>query len=456
MSFATRLLGMLWLPAACGFPRPADVPEPITCTPNEFIACDGNSAQTCNATGDGAIIEDCGVAGCNDDAKRCNRCVPSSDACGATASEIDHCGPDGLPAGQQACSLACLTTPNAHCAYLEPRYLPNVCDAAATMPMFDITANVSFDTGLDINCNGGIVHQDGAADICIVRYDMIHIARSSTLSVAGSRALALIADRAQLIDGVLDASAHGFTPGPGGSGMASGDRVTSTAGGGGAGFATAGAAGGSTTMDGAGGAGGSRITDPALLTVLVGGSTPIRGVGIAPLAGGGGGAVTLIACRGQLSISGTLWAGGGGGAGGKSGVVAGEVFAGAGGGAGGNVVLQGLSIVVTGQVYANGGAGGAGYPGSGPDAQGGSDGLPLSSPAPGGQPRGSEGAGGAGGWRDAAPTVGLQPTQSGGLPGGGGGSVGFFQTYTPMGVNPTLTPSAASPTFSPSKTIKVR
>lgn len=75
-----------------------------------------------------------------------------------------------------------------------------------------------------------------------------------------------------------------------------------------------------------------------------------------------GGAVTLIACRGQILVSGTIDAGGGGG-GGRSGVSLGEMYGGGGGGAGGNVVLQGMEITVTEQVFANGGGGGAGYQG---------------------------------------------------------------------------------------------
>src|SRR5262245_2338559 len=58
-SLCTRvLLSLLCLTAACGFPRPADVPEPISCTANEFIGCDGNSTRTCNAAGDGAVTLD--------------------------------------------------------------------------------------------------------------------------------------------------------------------------------------------------------------------------------------------------------------------------------------------------------------------------------------------------------------------------------------------------------------
>lgn len=113
---------LLCLTTACDFPRPTDVPGvavdadsdatvdaaadtptdvsiAFSCVANEFIACDANGARICNATGDGTITQDCGVVGCNTDARRCNQCIPDTDSCGSGASEVDHCGADGLPAG---------------------------------------------------------------------------------------------------------------------------------------------------------------------------------------------------------------------------------------------------------------------------------------------------------------------------------------------------------------------
>src|SRR6185436_2404419 len=87
-----RVCLLLCLVAACSFPRPADVPDMVSdaaqdagpgappdvgasfsCTPNEFVACESSSLQRCNTTGDGTISDDCGVPGCNADAKRCNQ-----------------------------------------------------------------------------------------------------------------------------------------------------------------------------------------------------------------------------------------------------------------------------------------------------------------------------------------------------------------------------------------------
>jgi len=379
---STCIYSLICWAIACGFPRPADVPSPdadagrdaaldappdmglvSSCTADEFIACEANSARLCNSTGDGTISRDCGFAGCNADAKRCNQCAPSSDACSTVANELDHCGSDGLPAGHEACLLACNNTPAAHCAYLEPRYLADICDLATTNPDFVVSSSASIDTGMDGSCTGGVVAQTGGPDICVVRHGTIVVTASGTLTASGSRALALVADSALTIDGVLDVGANTVLSGPGGGFFASGDRPSSSDGGGGAGFATAGGNGGSAMQDGGGGHGGDRATDPSLVSVLVGGARPTRAAAGGPQSGGAGGAATLIACRGTVSVSGLIDAGGGGGLGGRPGTFSGSFFAGAGGGSGGNVVLQGLSIRVTGQVFANGGGGGAGLRG---------------------------------------------------------------------------------------------
>jgi hypothetical protein len=442
---------------ACGFPRPVDVDPDAACPANEFIACEGDVARMCNATGDGTITQSCGVPGCNADARRCNQCVPNTDLC-TSPSEIAHCSVDGVPAGQNACAVECVTSSIPHCAHLEPRYVPDACDSPATAPELTISNLAGLDTDLDITCTGGVIPQSGGPSICVVRYGVIHITSTATLTVRGMRALALVADSSVIIDGVLDVGANGAANGPGGGTVLSGARVFSDAGGGGAGFATAGGAGGSTTTDGGGGLGGGRATDPAIVTVLIGGTRPERTIGGgAPASGGGGGAATLIACRGQVSVSGLLDARGGGGTGGGPGTFAGSHWSGTGGGAGGNVVLQGLSIVVTGQVFANGGGGGAGWTLSGRSGLPGTDGTrSASDSASGGASVGGEGAGGRGGRQGAAPGEGTRPAASGMLPGGGGGSLGFFQTYTPRGIEPTLTPAAASPSFGVNKNVETR
>jgi hypothetical protein len=227
-------------------------------------------------------VQDCGPAGCNADAKRCNQCVPSTSSCSVGADKVDHCGADGLPASDETCVLGCKADPAAHCAYLEPRYLPDICDLAATIPEFVVDNFTTIDTGADSTCTGGVVTQVGGPVICVVRYGSIHVTASGTLTTSGLRALALVADSAIRIEGVLDVSANGTGNGPGGGTIASGEGAGSDIGGGGAGFGTAGGNGGSRTVDGGGGRGGAQATNPALLTVLVGGTRPTRASGEPP------------------------------------------------------------------------------------------------------------------------------------------------------------------------------
>ena len=401
--------------ASCGFPRPADLVS---------------DAPVNDASNDDAVI------------------VGSADALADTQS-LDAQDPDG---------------PAPHESYLEPRYLPDICDVVATSPEFTVDNTASLSTTLDAACTGGIIAQDGGPDICVLRYGTIQIAGQGQLVVNGTRALALVADSAVRIDGILEVGGRGRTNGPGGGTMKSGVPSTADGGGGGAGFATSGAAGGSASGDGGGGTGGDSTTDPALVTVLLGGGHSVGPISLRvdpPLGGGGGGAVTIIACRGEVSVTGTISASGGGGEGGKRGLVVDSFFAGCGGGAGGNVVMQGMSVTITGQLFANGGGGGAGgvlNSGQTIDpGQPGSDGKRSSTDnASGGIGVNGAGSGGTGGRQGMLPTIGLHPPATSGFPGGGGGSVGFFQTYTPMGVVPTLTPSAASPVLKSNRVIKTR
>lgn len=213
-------------------------------------------------------------------------------------------------------------------------------------------------------------------------------------------------------------------------------------------------------MDGGGSTGGALVADPSLGDVLLGG--PRVPPSTSPLAfsfgGGGGGAATLIACRGVVSVTGTIAAGGGGGAGAVQPQLPVPQGGGHGGGAGGYVALQGLSINLTGKVFANGGGGssGAAFPNTGLP---GHDGLRSAiAAASGGPGANGTGAGGMGGWIGGAPGFGFHPNPavSGAQPGGGGGSVGFFQSFTPAGVSAALAPTAASPAFRPGKQVNTR
>ena len=426
----------------------------VSCTPGEFAACDGDQELACNTAGDNYTANACPF-GCSAASNGCNQCSANQVAC--VGNDVHRCDATGMET-VETCAQGCIDTPAPHCAYLEPRYLPEICDMPATSSL-TIDQSGTLDTDLDTNCNGGVVTQAGGPAICVLHYSTITIGAAATLKVASSqnqnmagtgRALALVADDMLDVDGMLDLSADGYVSGPGGGNAFSGGTINAPNGGGGAGSKTDGGAGGSATADGGAANGGASTTDPGALTALLGGSKAT---------GGGGGAATLISCHGRVSVTGLIDAGGGGGIGGY------HLFSttpGGGGGAGGYVVLQGLDVSVTGEMYANGGGGGAGANGSGTgtSVQDGHDGsLSESVAASGGNAQSGAGSGGAGGIAGIAsqqPGNGRRSTVSGDGAGGGGGSVGWLQSYTPAGVTPTLTPSHASPRFQPNANASLR
>lgn len=394
----------------------------VTCTPGEIKACHIDAALTCTATGNGY-------------------------------EEV-------------ACEVGCSDSPAPHCKYLEPKFLPGVCDSPAQLDNFTITTSGTLDPNLDSNCTGGVVIQAGGPSICVLRYNSISVAAGAVLTISGaqkstSNAIAFVADQSVSIVGTLDVGAHSGFNGPGGGfsysgGFSSGIGNAAQAGGG-AGGATIGGAGGSGTSDGGAANGGAPAVNPGSLTALVGGASSARhldGSSDDLSLGGGGGAVTLISCHANVSVAGTLSSGGGGGT--PGGVFMTATSAGQGGGAGGNVVLQGLRVEITGRVFANGGGGGGGAI-SGSTSSPGQDGSQSDSvQAYGGSAVNGSGAGGTGGIGVRDPTGGTHPTATNASAGGGGGSVGFLQTYTPNGVIPTLTPAQISPPFQPNGVVQLR
>lgn len=423
------------LVAACTKHNPSATCPNGTCSDPRYPYCDKDGVI-------GGVPGDCIQVTCN-----------PGDVGGCDQGQALVCNTEGDGYQLTACNTTCIDTPAPHCAYLQPRYAPDICDAPATAAPMDITNSGTLDTGLDANCNGGIVPQTGAADLCVMRYKSIVIEANQTVTVIGPRALSLVADDAIMIAGTLDIGATGTTSGPGAAPAASGTASMTPNGAGGAGAATAGAPGGNTTNDGGAVDGGPAAIDPAQLSVLVGGA-PADAVNLG--GGGGGGAATLIACRGEVSVSGTLTSGGGGGVGGA--LFFSIPAGGFGGGAGGYFVLQGISITVTGDVYANGGGGGAGMQNNNAQGAFGKDGRVSSElvGAQGGTEANGSGRGGAGGCFNLGPQFGGHLTITGATSGGGGGSMGFLQSYTPANVMPTLTPVNASPMFRPNGTVPTR
>jgi len=387
----------------------------VDCTPGDVAGCRADNALVCNAGGDNYDISHCDN-GC-DPVKGCKQvsCEPNTTRCGDRV--VETCSATGVLT-TQACDIGCVEAPAPHCAYISPKYLPDVCDAPATEPSRVVSVAETIDTSVDTTCNGGIIAEPNARDICVVRYGTFKIEQAGSWRVTGTRALAIVTDGALRIQGLLDVSSSTGLPGPG----TRGSVLPRSAGGG---FATKG--GDQTGHPGTGG--------PASVPVYLLGGSAGGGERVNLCAGStaGGGAATLVSCRQKVVVDGQIQAGGNGGA------AAGSCGA-LGGGAGGYVVLQGVDVAVSGQMFANGGGGGcasggnAGQPGSRSTAP------PLSC---------APGQGGTGGVQGQLPgdgTVGAA----------GGGSMGYFEVYTPNGVVPTLTPSAVSPAFSPTLTVPTR
>jgi hypothetical protein len=430
-----------------------------SCTANEFVSCrDTDTLERCNATGDDTIVEECGAAGCNATGRACNACVPDALQCNGNA--LQRCASDGSAfTTVETCAASCVgavAPVDAHCAYLSPRYLPDICDmpAATAARVFDTSGTL--DTSLDTTCDAIITQLAGPA-FCVIRAGTITVNASRSITFVGNRAVALVADSALTMQAgsLIDASANGTTNGPGGGTLTSGGAQSGASAGGGAGFKTLGAAGGGAATAGGGSAGGA-VVNPLLLNSLIGGPRPaIPGAVLSAFPGGGGGALNLIACRGTVDIAGTIDVGGGGGGPGRD-VVAGaqlQFITAAGGGAGGQVVFQGLQVTITGSTFANGGGGGGGSNANDLAGTAGGDGLRSTACASAGAGNGAPN-GGVGGCVIGAPTIGGGGNTSSN--GGGGASTGMFFVFAPAGVTPTITPASTSPVFEARQTSMTR
>ena len=223
--------------------------------------------------------------------------------------------------------------------------------------------------------------------------------------------------------------------GAGGGGGASGGG--GQAGGGGAGYGAVGGPGGTSTQVVEGGTTYGDVT----ITTLVGGSGGGAGNSMSATTsahgGGGGGALQLVA-NGDIAVTGTINAGGCGGAPGTAGP-----GGGGGGGAGGTLLLEAPVVVLTGSIAVNGGGGGGG---GGGGSAGGNGALGLANALGGDSLQGHGGPGGAGDLPTG--TAGQGNVQYGG---GGGGGVGRIRLETRTGaigglptVSPPLTSAAAT------------
>lgn len=379
----------------------------VDCEPNAFEECRDQAALTCNDSGDNYELLECEYG----------------------------CGSSG-----------CIACESPECEKrIVPKYVPTECGPDLATETLLVSEDTMIDTSDTASCTR-IVTQPSGLDICVIKRRSIVIDTNRTLTVRGTRALALVADYSLDIYGTLDISANGTVSGPGGGHTKSGN-TSSDAGGGGAGYRTAGAAGGSSAGTGTAPNAGAAGSSPVLVASLNAGSRAAQPAGTRT-PGGAGGAATLVSCRNRVNITGVVDAGGGGGLPTTDQVGNGATTS-TGGGSGGTIVIQAMQVEVAGGLFANGGAGGAGGTLIGGGIlEAGQDGQRSTMPARGG--RGSTANGGDGG-TNFAPGPGEAVGTS--RFGAGGASAGFIVVYTPENVEPTLTPSSVSPDIDPRQAI---
>jgi hypothetical protein len=413
----------------------------------------------------------CRGVSCEDDTCRAGACEPPADP---VLFELDATTPEcactpGCIEGVQVtcdpspvlveCPLGCSGSEPTRCARLQPfgvagRELPPPGTAA-------VRTTCPYSTSIcDSQC--GFTSTTRTADgLCVVQAGDVVIAAGATLQVSGDRPLVILAAGDVTIEGTLDASATGSTPGPGG-GASSGGPMPGGAGG--ASFVEQAAGGGGGGLQGSGGRGGDAVgysggpggTGSAIAGLRGGSGGGVQG-GVG--AGAGGGAIQISA-GGAIVVRGTISAGGGGGPGGP-----GAMFGGAGGGSGGTIVLEAAEVDLgVARIVAPGGGGGGGglisftdvggacsYPAGSAGTDGrdvdetGVAGGGASSPAAAGGAGGDIGDGAPGGLGNTDPRScgSFYPTYGSG--GGGGGGAGCVLVRNASGTADYGAPALARP-----------
>lgn len=277
--------------------------------------------------------------------------------------------------------------------------------------------------------------QSGGPEMLIVSVAELSIGAGTTLSVTGSRPLALVTAGGMTIGGRITASADATTPGPGGgdatlcSAGQGGDGVsqdasndTAGSGGGGGGYGEAGGAGAivenSSGDPTAGGASNGNTT----IVPLRGGCNGGAGGNSGSSGGGGGGGLQLVA-GGDITVvfGGAVGAEGAGGPGASA-----DRQGGAGGGSGGALLLEAHHITIAGFVTAHGGGAAAGTRTESSSAAGEDGHVADATPAAGGTggAGGNGGDGGVGGTTAQDGNIGNTSNGRAAGGGGGGGAVG--------------------------------
>jgi hypothetical protein len=364
------------------------------------------------------------------------------------------------------CPLGCVTSPSTMCRELVPSN--GISKTFLTSGKDDLvvssgTVTINSDTGQIIGLSTSItpvlgkVTQTNGLSIRVLGFKSIQIRSGATVNVVGPNALALMASGSVSIEGTINVTGVGSTPGPGGGQGATSTSTTAggpgagnngstfaissptlnlVGGGGGGGHGGYGGEGGHGVYgvySANGGLGGKPHGDKELTPLSAGGGGGLGGGssgGVGGDGGGGGGAIQVVSAVSITIGKGSGLSGinaGGGGGGAASAVERG----GGGGGGGGAILLEApeVTLLAGGTIAANGGGGGGGS-GATTGAKPGSAGELEAKVTAGGTPSSQGGKGGDGAAGTALPG---DQGSAGQAAGGGGGGAGILRLNTHSG-----------------------
>jgi hypothetical protein len=389
--------------------------------------------------------------------------APTACAIGETAmcagDNLVTCDGQGNITATTACVLGC-STANKRCLKVaSSNSLDTFLDEAATAPDLVLSGSTTIDTdAASITDQSGVRSQPNSIvttglPIGVMVIKAKTFETGGTVTVTGSRALAIVVDGAITINHPINVSAPlvgngpgalpNDTTGRGGNGAAGSTEGSS--GGGGGGFGTAGGRGGTGGFNTVNGGNPGGVSGTGTLIPLRGG-TPggYSGstVSASHTVGGGGGAIQLVSNVSiTLGASGVISANGGGARGPSQLILCVQDTPcghGEAGGSGGGILLETpvLTMDAASGLYANGGAGKCGVMGSG------QSGLNSTTPAAGQTCSNQTGSGGNGAAGATAAQNGGNTSGDNAVGGGAGGGQGRIRVNLKAGT-----------TFSPTGTV---
>lgn len=440
----------------------------VTCTPAEFVACDGDNELSCDSSGANYETRVC-ERGCDPTSGGCRLCDPNETAC--TNGTVATCDANGAVVSSTPCPLGCFES-EPRCRQVDPSNdLATYLDMAASAPPIDAVGPLVVDT-----LSGTILSSDTGGTLGIPSFQLpapsggvaIRIFVTSRATIGDLSfsvdqnfnspppAAVFVSAGDIVIGGTINAGIGyaaqdqfgPYSPGSLISGPCAGHEgryihdpnADYVIGAGGGGNGSAGSNGGGIpgpgTLDGAigGAANGDASIEPLAGGCAGGGlRNTFTGAIIANYTGGGGGALQLVSATSiRLEAGASILANGAGGYQ--------AIEGGAAGGAGGSILLEAPSVSLApgSAITANGGSGAGGDRGSSNTS--GHDGGRTTSRAPSVTPSGAVcaapaecGSSGSGGALEGPPTDGEGITfdnQHNRYAGGGGGAPGRIRINT--------------------------